>query len=93
MSKKDYSDYQKEVIGNYYRNLDTIMLGKLGELVTELYLSESAKKRERLWNRAKRAMENLGIPQRLIAHILEKRDIEILAKNLEDWVSEKNKKK
>jgi hypothetical protein len=41
MAKNDYSQYQKDVISGYYHNLDTIMLGKLSELVTELYLADS----------------------------------------------------
>ena len=40
MAKNERSIYQKEVISRYYENLDTIMLGKLGELVTDLYLAE-----------------------------------------------------
>ena len=38
MAKKEYSEHQKAVISNYYGNLNTIMLQKLSELVTELYL-------------------------------------------------------
>ena len=49
MTKKEYSQYQKSVISGYYGNLDTIMLGKLGELVTELYLADSQAKKDRLW--------------------------------------------
>ena len=41
MTKNGHSEYQKAVISGYYENLDTIMLGKLGELVTELYLAEN----------------------------------------------------
>ena len=41
MTKQEYSDYQKDVINNYYRNLDAIALGKLSELVSELYLADS----------------------------------------------------
>jgi len=92
MGKKDFSNYQNEVIGNYYKNLDDIMLRKLGELVTELYLAESEKKRDKLWERAKKAMENLKVSPRLIEHITGKKDAEILAKNLEDWIADKRKK-
>jgi len=41
MAKNEYSQYQKAVISGYYNNLDTIMLHKLGELVTELYLADT----------------------------------------------------
>jgi hypothetical protein len=47
MAKKEYSQYQKAVISGYYNNLDTIMLGKLSELVTELYLADKEAKKAR----------------------------------------------
>ncbi len=81
----EYSKYQKNVISNYYDNLDTIMLGKLSELVTELFLAETAKKRLKLWERAEKAMVKLKIPPAIIKHIMEREDVQILAKNLQDW--------
>ena len=61
------------------------MLGKLSELVTELYLAESAAKRNRLWERAEKAMINLKVKPDLVKHIMAKKNVEILAKNLKDW--------
>ena len=65
------------------------MLGKLGELVSELYLAGTEAERNRLWEKARKAMCRLGIPASIIEHILEKRDPEILAKNLQDWLKGK----
>jgi hypothetical protein len=93
MTKKEYSQYQKSVISGYYDNLDTIMLGKLGELLTELFLAETQGKRDRLWQRVHKAMLKLKVPPAIIDHIMEKQDVEILAKNLQDWQSGKNKGK
>ncbi len=93
MAKNDYSQYQKAVISGYYNNLDTIMLGKLGELVTELYLADTQAKQNRLWQRAKKAMVKLKVPPAIIDHIMEKKDVEILAKNLQDWLKAPKKKK
>jgi hypothetical protein len=92
MAKREYSEYQNNAISQYYNNLDTIMLQKLGELVTELYLAETPAKKDRLWQRAHKAMKNLKIPPKIIQHIMAKKDAEILAKNLKDWL-EKNPKK
>ncbi len=92
MGKKEYSQYQKTVISGYYENLDTIMLQKLSELVTELYLADTKAKQDRLWQRANKAMVKLKIPPALIDHIMEKQDVQILAKNLQDWLSGKKKK-
>ena len=93
MAKNDFSKHQKEVISGYYDNLDTIMLGKLSELVTELYLADSAAKKKRLWERVDKAMANLKIPPAIRKHILTRQDVEILAKNLQDWLVIKKKKR
>ena len=91
MPKSERSTYQKMVISRYYDNLDTIMLQKLGELVTELYLADTDAKKNRLWQRAHKAMLKLKIPQPLLDHIMEKQNVEILAKNLRDWLANKKK--
>lgn len=93
MAKNDYSAYQKTVISGYYDNLDTIMLQKLGELVTELYLADTKTKKDRLWQRAHKAMVKLKVKPVIIDHIMEKQDVEILAKNLQDWLGKKKGKK
>lgn len=112
MTKKEYSPYQKSVISGYYNNLDTIMLQKLGELVSELYIADSPStpaqprarrrpersegprqsnpKRDRLWDRAHKAMVKLKVPPAIIDHIMQKKDVQILAKNLQDWLSHKS---
>ena len=91
MAKKEYSAYQSEIISRYYSNMNVIMLQKLSELVSELYLADDAKK-EKLWQRAQKAMSNLGVKEGLARHIMEKKDVEILAKNLQDWLAAANKK-
>ncbi|UCG47070.1 MAG: hypothetical protein JSU94_16420 [Phycisphaerales bacterium] len=86
MSASELSNYQKSVISGYYDNLDTIMLQKLGELVTELYLADTEVRRNGLWERARKAMVKLKIPPAIIDHIIRKKDVRILAKNLQDWL-------
>ena len=93
MAKNDYSQYQQGVISGYYNNLDTIMLGKLSELVTELYLADTKAKKDRLWQRAHKAMIKLKVRPAMIEHIMQKEDVEILAKNLQDWLNAPKKKK
>ena len=89
MAKKEYSKYQQDVIGRYYENLDTIMLQKLQELVTELYLSKDTPKEDKLWQRVQQAMVKLKIPKGIAAHIMLKRDVTILARNLKKWLGKK----
>jgi hypothetical protein len=86
MAQREYSDYQKKVISKYYNHLDVLMLNKLQELVSELYLADSEAKQKRLWERVHKAMLNLKLPPDLIDHIMARRDVEILAKNLQDWL-------
>jgi hypothetical protein len=92
MAKYEYSEYQKAVVSGYYKNLDTIMLQKLSELVSELYLADTAAKQERLWQRVRKAIVNLNVPPAIIDHIMQKRDVQILAKNLQDWLAKAGKR-
>ena len=64
------SSYQKRVIKDYYQNRDAIMLQRLGELVTDLYLAEG-KKRSGIWKRIAGALENLQIPPARIEHLVQ----------------------
>jgi hypothetical protein len=86
MAAKERSSYQKNVISRYYDNLDTIMLGKLQELVTELYLADSPEKKKQLWQRVHKAMVKMKIKPAIIEHIMSKKDVTILAKNIADWL-------
>ena len=72
MARKQKSSYQQSVINRYYENLDTIMLAKLGELVTELYLAETKAKQDKLWERARKAMIKLKIKPGIIDNIMKK---------------------
>jgi hypothetical protein len=85
MGTQDRSSYQNKVISRYYDNIDTIMLGKLQELVTELYLADSQKKSDRLWDRAEKAMVKIKIKPAIMDHIMKTRSVEVFAKNVQDW--------
>ena len=89
MGKSERSQYQQSVISGYYENLDTIMLQKLSELVTELYLADTKAKHDRLWDRAHKAMVKLKIRPATIGHIMEKKDVQVLARNLQEWLGKK----
>ena len=87
----EFSRQQKKIIDRYYDHRDAIMLAKLGEIVTELYLTESDRKRQTLWTRARKAMVNLKTPASIIEHLCEGQDIEALARNLRDWTAQSKK--
>lgn len=92
MAKREYSDHQKKVINQYYNQLDTIMLQKLQEMVSELYLADTDAKKKRLWDRVHKAMVNLKVPPQIVEHIMAKRDVQILARNLQDWIAQSSRK-
>ncbi len=87
----DHSPHQKRIIDRYYRNRDSIMVSRLQEIVTELFLAESDSKRNRLWDRAAKAMRNLKWKESVIEHILASRRPDVLATNLESWAKGENR--
>lgn len=89
MAQKDYTAHQQKIISNYYKNLDTILLTRLQEIVTEIYLADAPKKKTQLWARVEQALTKLKIPAEIKAHILEKQNVELLARHLQDWLSAK----
>lgn len=86
MAGKEYSAYQWDVISRYYDNLDAVTLTRLQELVSQLYLANSKAKQAQLWERAHKAMLRLKVKPVIIKHIMDKKDVVILAKNLEGWL-------
>ncbi len=85
----DFTPHQRKIIDRYYDNRDTIMLTKLSELVSELYLADGDKQRDKLWARVELAMKNLKVNERTQAHIMGQRKPEVLAKHLKDWMNGK----
>jgi hypothetical protein len=83
----DFTRHQQKIVDRYYENKSDIMLTKLSELVGELYLAETDKKRDKLWERVALAMKNLKIQPDLAAKIMEKRDPKDLAQHLNDWLT------
>jgi hypothetical protein len=74
----DYTPYQQKIIKRFYGNQDTIQRQRLAELVTELYLSDGAK-RQRAWKSAVAAMQKLGVPKGRIDHVVKQNDPALLA--------------
>jgi len=87
MAQRNYSAYQQKIISNYYKNMDTIALSRLQDLVGQLYLANSSNQQDKLWKRAQKAMDQLKIPENIKNHILRQKNVEVLAKNLQEWLS------
>ena len=80
------SAYQQRVIRDYYRNQDAIMLQRLGDLVTDLYLAEG-KARARLWKRVTTALEKLKVPQDQVRHIVQSDNPTLVANLLKELLA------
>lgn len=80
------SSHQKRVIRDYYQNRDAIMLQRLGEIVSDLYLAEG-QARARLWKRVAGALENLRIPSRRIEHIVHTDNPALLANLIKELMN------
>jgi hypothetical protein len=74
----DFTPYQQKVIKRYYNNKETIQRQRLAELVSELFLAQG-KKRQRAWESAIKALQELGIPQSRINHLLKQDNPALLA--------------
>ena len=79
MGMENYSAHQQKIIKRYYENIDKVAWQRLSELVADLYLAEG-KKREKLWTSAESFMQKLKVPQARIDLIVQKKDVEALAK-------------
>jgi hypothetical protein len=82
------SSYQDRVIRNYYQNRDDLMLQKLGEMVTDLYLAEG-KARAKLWERITLALKNLKIPESRVTHLLQTDNPTLVANLLQELLEKK----
>jgi hypothetical protein len=74
----ELSKYQQTIVRGYYANLDTALLQRLGERVTDLYLAEG-KKRAKLWDGIVAALAKLGVPQSRIDQLRASDDARRLA--------------
>jgi hypothetical protein len=80
MAKRDLSRHQEKIVKRYYEHHETIQAHKLGDLLGELWLADSDAKRDRLWGKARNALERLGVKPERVAAACEPRDVEALAR-------------
>lgn len=78
MAEREYTPYQLKVIERYYRNQPTLLRQRLADLVGELYLAKDNNK-PRLWARVEEILRSLQVPETRIAHLLQRKDPQLLA--------------
>lgn len=81
--------HQDKIIRNYYQNQDTIMLQRLGDLCTDLYLAEG-QGRVRLWKRVTTTLEKLKIPASRIQHIVQSDNPTLLVELLKQLLAKED---
>lgn len=79
---RQYTEYQKKVIKGYYENNDTIKLQKLSELVTNMFLETSEKKKDRGWKRIEKMLSDLKVSEYQIGLIMKEKSLERLSKKI-----------
>lgn len=83
MAKRpDLSASQQKIVGRYYANKDSIVETRLAEVVSELYLATAEGQPapiKRLWNSARAALKQKGVPDAQIDRIVEAQDLKALA--------------
>jgi len=73
--------YQQRIIRDYYKNQDAILLQRLGDLITDLYLAEGGR-RARLWKRVAQTLRKLNVPPAQVEHLLQSDNPSLVANEL-----------
>lgn len=83
MAKRpDLTRHQRGIVQRYYAHHGTIVVTRLQELVSELYLAEG-KKADQLWARVEKSLASIKceppLPESRVSSIVEARDVQALA--------------
>lgn len=81
---QNLSRHQQGIVKRYYEHKDTIMLQKLGEIVSDLYVTTDMNKALKLWERAASALLNTHVDPMRMGKVLKSRKVEELAKLISD---------
>ena len=73
------SRYQQKIVNRYYEHLDTATLHKLGELVSDLYVSAGDPKADKLWKSVERALSKTTAHADRAKKIIAGKDVTALA--------------
>ncbi len=81
---KGYTQYQKKVIKNFYENKDLRLIQKLGELVSNLYVETSEKKKESGWKRIKKMLTDLKVHPHEVEYLTKDKNLSMISKKLSE---------
>ena len=80
--EKGYTPYQQKVIRRFYENKDLRLIQKMGELVSNLYVETSEKKRESGWKRIKEILIDLKVHQHEVEFLTKDKNLAVISKKL-----------
>ncbi len=83
-NEKGYTQYQKKVIRNFYDNKDLRLVQKLGELVSNLYIETSEKKKEAGWKKIKKTLTDLKVHPGEVEYLTKDKDLSLISKKLDE---------
>jgi hypothetical protein len=72
--------HQKGIVNNYYQQRDTIFVGKLSAIVSDLALTKDPKETGRLWAKAKEFLAKTSANQTRVQKLLAEKNLEGLAR-------------
>jgi len=80
--EKGYTPYQQKVIRRFYENKDLRLIQRLGELVSNLYVETSEKKREYGWKRIKEILIDLKVHPHEVEFLTKDKNLAVISKKL-----------
>ncbi len=83
-NNKGYTKYQQKAIKNFYDNKDLRLVQKLGELVSNLYLETSEKKKETGWNKIKKMLTDLKVHPGEVEFLTKDKTLSLITKKLDE---------
>ena len=84
MNEKGYTKYQQKAIRNFYDNKDIRLVQKLGELVSNLYLETSDKKKEAGWKKIKKMLTDLKVHPGEVEYLTKDKNLSTISKKLDE---------
>ena len=81
---KGYTEHQRKVIKGYYENKDLRLIQKLGELVSNLYVETSEKKKESGWKRIKKMLTDLKVHPHEVDYLTKDKDLSMISRKLSE---------
>jgi hypothetical protein len=81
---RGYSQYQRKVIKNFYENKDIRLIHKLGELVSNLYLETSEKKKDTGWKKIKKMLTDLKVHPHEVEYLTRDKNLSMISKKLSE---------